>query len=99
MPSNRSLSGPAVDDAISGYVDGDPWADPTATGLRGWADLSGQWRGWPSSMPPAGYEEEWSTVVNVHIEDDHGHIGHGSCSHGLIPSGRLHLICDVLFTQ
>jgi hypothetical protein len=84
---------------INGGVSGDPWADPSATGLQGWADLTGQWVGWPSSLPPDGYESGWSTVVNVNIADDQGHVGFGSCGGGSIPSDGRTLRCGVLFAK
>jgi hypothetical protein len=89
---------------INGAVGGDPWGAPSAAGLQGWADLTGQWVGWPSDMPPDGYVGEvgtpgWSALVNVNIADDHGHIGHGSCGYALIPSDHRDLTCDALYTQ
>lgn len=89
---------------INGSVGGDPWVAPSTASLQGWADLSGQWAGWPGEMPPEGYVGEvgslgWSANVNVNIADDHGHIGHGTCGFGLIPSGHRDLTCGVLYTR
>jgi hypothetical protein len=98
------LEGTLCDVMINGSVGGDPWAAPSAGGQQGWAELTGLWAGWPSGMPPDGYVGEvgtpgWAAVVNVNIADDHGHIGHGNCGPGLIPSGHRDLICDALYTQ
>ena len=92
------------DSIINGAVGGDPWADPSATGLQGWATLTGQWWGWPSALPPDGYggegpERAWDTVVSVNIADDQGHVGHGGCERGFIPSGERELKCSVLFER
>jgi hypothetical protein len=88
----------------SSTLGGDPWSDPSAVGLQGWASLTGQWAGWPSELPPDGYGGQgptraWSTVLNVNIADDQGHLGHGSCSPGTIPSASTELTCSLLFTR
>jgi len=92
------------DSIISGSVGGAAWADPSAAGLQGWATLTGQWVGWPSALPPDGYggvgpQRAWFTTVDVAIADDQGHVGHGACGHGFIPSSDLEMTCDVLFIQ
>ena len=84
---------------IFGRAGGSPWyPDASTTGLRGWAHLTGPWVDWPSALPPAGYGDGgWQATLNVNIEDDHGHRGHGACGGGFIPSFQLELTCDVLF--
>jgi len=88
---------------ITGAAFGSPWQpDPSAAGLQGWANLTGAWSGWPSTLPPEGYggtgsSRRWQATLNVTIEDDQGHNGHGACSGGYIPSSGRELSCSVLF--
>ena len=88
---------------ITGFASGSPWqADSSATDLQGWATLTGPWAGWPSALPPLGYggpdsSRAWQATLNVTIEDDLGHKGHGACGGGFIPSSQLDLTCRVLF--
>jgi hypothetical protein len=90
---------------ITGSADRPPWRpDSSATGLQawaqlsdGWAHLGGRWSGWPSALPPPGYDPGWAASLRFTIEDDQGHSGHGSCSYGSIPSSERELACDVLF--
>jgi hypothetical protein len=95
---------------ITGSADRPPWQpDSSAAGLSGWADLSegyaylsGRWSGWPSALPPDGYggtgaSRGWQATLNVTIEDDQGHRGHGACGSGFIPSSERELSCNVLF--
>ncbi len=93
---------------ITGNAGGPSWSDPTAEGNRGWANLVGPWRGWPSGMPPDEYSAMiengeavpgWSTMLNINITDDLGHAGHGACGGGLIPDAGRVVGCGVLFIQ
>lgn len=93
---------PYCDDHYQFLADGPTWEpDPADTATRRWVMLQGTWHGWPSGLPPEGYNGgiAWQAVLSIGIADDHGHEGHGGCDDALVPSAQVTLHCDFLFQR
>lgn len=90
------------DDNYRWFADGPTWdPDPSDTATERWVTLQGAWHGWPSGVPPQGYNRgiAWQAVLTIGIADDHGHTGHGGCDDAWVPSAQVTLNCSFLFQQ